>query len=106
MADLQEELSALRIQIAALTSRIHRLEQRAGLTSEPAQQATGGPPVPLRAVVPPARNTYEGFIFTFPGTAATTVSEISTDNQSLVAAFGGLAYVTHPMSCHFAGCLS
>ena len=55
MAELQEELSALRIQLAALTARIHRLEQRAGLTSEPPQPLTVGPPAPLRALAPPVR---------------------------------------------------
>src|SRR5690348_9876310 len=56
MADLQEELSALRIQIATLTARIHRLEQRAGLMPEQTPQTTAGPPAPLRApAVPPAR---------------------------------------------------
>jgi len=81
MADLQEELSALRIQIAALTSRIHRLEQRAGLTSEPAQQATGGPPVPLRAVVPPARIAEANPLPLRPSGSSATPAKKQTEDE-------------------------
>ena len=54
MADLQQELSALRNQIAALTARIYRLEQRAGLASEPAQPILTRPLAP-QPTMPRAR---------------------------------------------------
>jgi len=50
------------------------------------------------AVVPPARNTYESFVFTFPGTAATKVGEVNTENESFLAAFGGLADGSKPIT--------
>ncbi|HWC19351.1 MAG TPA: DUF2339 domain-containing protein [Terriglobales bacterium] len=61
MADLQQELSALRAQMVALTARIYRLEQRVGLASEPAQQTIAPPSPPPRAM-PPVR-TAEGTQF-------------------------------------------
>jgi uncharacterized membrane protein len=45
---LDEDLRALRMQVAALTARVHQLEQRAGI--EPTYQAPAAPPV---AAAPP-----------------------------------------------------
>src|SRR5512146_2706942 len=38
MSKVEDELAALRAQVAALTSRIYRLEQRSGIGSEPAPE--------------------------------------------------------------------
>src|SRR5262245_50149188 len=53
MATPQEELDALRAQVAALTARVHRLEQGAGI-QPPAVQApaVAPPPPPLQPVQP------------------------------------------------------
>jgi len=50
MADLQDEIVALRTQVAALTARLHRVEQRLGLESEQPQE----PPRLVRETAPKA----------------------------------------------------
>ena len=45
MAPIEEELQALRAQLAALTIRIYRLEQKAGIDAQPDTPATSPPPV-------------------------------------------------------------
>lgn len=50
MADLQTELAALRAQVAALTARLYRIEQRLGLESEQPQE----PPKLIRETAPKA----------------------------------------------------
>jgi uncharacterized membrane protein len=57
MADLHDELVALRAQIAALTARLYRVEQRLGLESERAQETPaavrpGAPKAPYPLVPP------------------------------------------------------
>src|SRR5690348_6222164 len=59
MADLQDELIALRAQIAALTARLYRVEQRLDLDSETPRETPGvvrasQPSYPLVAPSPPA----------------------------------------------------
>jgi uncharacterized membrane protein len=58
MADPQDELAALRAQIAALTARIYRLEQKSGLDAPPPSELPGGvyqttPPSPRTPSVIP-----------------------------------------------------
>src|SRR5262245_58267127 len=52
MATPQEELDALRAQVAALTARVHRLEQGAGM-QPPAVKAPAVAPPPAAAPPPP-----------------------------------------------------
>src|SRR5438270_7258690 len=58
MADPQDELAALRAQIAALTARIYRLEEKSGLDSPPPSELPGviyqtTPPSPRTSSVAP-----------------------------------------------------
>src|SRR5690348_634611 len=57
MAPIEEELQALRAQLAALTMRIYRLEQKAGIDAQPATSPppVAPPPVPEKL----ARNARE-----------------------------------------------
>ncbi len=52
------------------------------------------------ATVPPPRNTYQSFQFTFPGLTATLVGDLSTDNQAFLAAFGGIANGSPPVNTY------
>jgi uncharacterized membrane protein len=53
MATPQEELDALRAQVAALTARVHRLEQGAGIQPQVAPAPTTAPPVSTAPPPPP-----------------------------------------------------
>ena len=61
MADLQDELVALRAQIAALSARLYRVEQRLGLNSDTPSAASGAArevrPSRLSPLVPPSPAT-------------------------------------------------
>jgi uncharacterized membrane protein len=53
MATLQNELQALRAEVAALTARIYRLEQQSGTYVESQPEPTSAPPPPDRVTAPP-----------------------------------------------------
>src|SRR5689334_18356941 len=46
MSNPQDELESLKVQVAALTARIYKLEQRTGITPEPRPAAAAAPPQP------------------------------------------------------------
>src|SRR2546426_657903 len=87
MATPQEELEALRAQVAALTARVHRLEQGTGI-EPPAVRAPVAPPATAAAPPPPPQPVQQRPVVTRPALPTKPVTPAARGSAELEGKIG------------------
>src|SRR5579871_718671 len=97
MANPQDELEALRAQVASLTARVHRLEQSTGIEPQfPGTTAAATPPPPPMPHIPPRPNVAAPTFAQMPQRSSEdlegTIGKLWLNRIGIVAILIGVAY--------------